>query len=65
MLISATREKMLARLEIKNNKIINEEIIIKNNNKIGRIRDFEIDVNGNIYIISDQANSSLWMLSKN
>ncbi len=65
LLISATREKMLARLEIKNNKIINEEIIIKNNNKIGRIRDFEIDVNGNIYIISDQANSSLWMLSKN
>ncbi len=64
LLVTATREKMLARLEIEKGKVINKEIILKNNNGIGRIRDFEIDSNGNIYLISDHVNSSLWVLSK-
>ena len=60
---------MLIRLEINNNKIINEEIILqgcKKHNKpcykIGRIRDIEIDKRGNIFIISDDKDSSLWKI---
>ena len=64
LLVTATREKMLARLEIEKGKVINKEIILKNNKGIGRIRDFEIDYNGNIFLISDHVNSSLWVLSK-
>ena len=45
-----------------NNKIIGEEIIFKN--KIGRIRDFEIDKQGNIFLVSDSPKSKLWKLSK-
>ena len=38
-----------------------KEILI--NNKIGRIRDFEIDQKGDIYIIVDEKDSALWKLS--
>ena len=54
--------KSLIRLDYENNKIINEEIIFKD--KIGRIRDFEIDGQGNIYLVSDSPKSKLWKLSK-
>ncbi len=56
---------MLARLDFENNKIVDEEIIIQNNKKIGRIRDLEIDSKGNIYLISDEAESSVWMIYRN
>ncbi len=65
ILISATKTKMLARLDFENNKIVDEEIIIQNNKKIGRIRDLEIDSKGNIYLISDEAESSVWMIYRN
>jgi len=53
---------MLIRLDYENNKIIGEEIIFSD--KIGRIRDFEIDDRGNIYLVSDSPRSKLWKLSK-
>ncbi len=62
ILVSSTKTKMLARLKFNNNKIIDEEIIIKDEKEIGRIRDFEIDSNGNIYLISDDTKSSVWMI---
>ena len=46
------------------NKIIHKESIISENQKIGRIRDFEIDKKGNIFLITDEENSSLWMISR-
>ena len=62
---------MLIKLEIKNNKVVNEKIIFrgckihkKPCHKIGRIRDIEIDKNGGIYIITDESESSLWKISK-
>ena len=54
--------KSLIRLDYENNKIVGEEIIFKD--KIGRISDFEIDKQGNIYLVSDSPNSKLWKLSK-
>ena len=65
ILVSATKTRMLARLKFKNDRIIDEEIIIKDNNDIGRIRDFEIDSKGNIYLISDDTKSYVWMMYKN
>ena len=62
ILITATREQMLIKLNFESNKIIDGEIIIKN--KIGRIRDLEIDKEGNIFLISDEPNSKLWKITK-
>ena len=65
---------MLIKLEMDNSNIINEEIILRGckkynkpchgDNKVGRIRDIEIDKNGSIYIITDEPDSSLWKISK-
>ena len=63
LLISATKTKMLARLEIEKNQVINKEILIKNHPRIGRIRDFEINYLGDVYLISDKKNSSLWKIT--
>ncbi len=60
MLISSTKEGLLIRLMIEGNKIIDEEIIIDQG--IGRIRDFEIDIKGDIYLVTDDFNSHLWRL---
>ena len=60
MLVSSTKKGLLIKLKIEKNIIIDEEIII--NKSIGRIRDFEIDTKGDIYLITDDFNSSLWRL---
>ena len=62
IIISATKAEMLFKLKINNNNIENEEIII--DREIGRIRDFEINSIGDIYIILDEKNGSLWKLSR-
>lgn len=62
LIVSSLNGESLIRLDYENNAIVGEEIIFKN--KIGRIRDFKIDAEGNIYLISDSSNSYLWKLSK-
>ena len=61
LIVCSLSGQSLIRLDYENNKIVGEEIIFKD--KIGRIRDFEIDNEGNIYLISDTPNSSVWKLS--
>ncbi len=61
LIISAAKARMLIRLDFENNKIVDEEIIFRD--EIGRIRDLEIDNKGDIYLIVDKKNSSLWKLS--
>ena len=53
---------MLIRLDFNNGKITREELILKD--KIGRIRDLEIDSSGDIYLIIDEFNSKLWKITK-
>ncbi len=65
MIISALKAKMLVRIDFENNKIVNQEIILKDHRKIGRIRDFTIDSEGNIYLVSDDDQSSLWKIHRN
>jgi quinoprotein glucose dehydrogenase len=62
LIVSATKAQILARLDFENNKIVHEEFIFRN--VLGRIRDFEIDNHGNIFIITDEENSSLWKMTK-
>ena len=69
LLVTSLKFHMLIKLEIKNNKVVNEEIILRGCkihkepcHKIGRIRDIEIDKRGNIFIISDDKDSSLWKI---
>jgi quinoprotein glucose dehydrogenase len=71
LLVSSLKFRMLLRLEIENNKIVNEEIILrgcqmfkKPCHQIGRIRDIETDKDGSIYIITDEPKSSLWRIFK-
>ncbi len=64
LIVSATKTKLLARLVFKESKIIDQEIIIKDDKRIGRIRDFEIDHEGNILVISDSSSSYLWKISR-
>ena len=60
--VASLNGESLIRLDVENNEIVAKEIIF--NDKIGRIRDFKIDYNGNIYLISDSPKSYLWKLSK-
>ncbi len=62
LLVTATGSKMLIRIDFNNEKITGEEFILKD--EIGRIRDLEIDNNGDIYLISDEFNSKLWKITK-
>jgi quinoprotein glucose dehydrogenase len=62
LLVTSLKYNMLIKINMENNQIINETILIKD--KIVRIRDLEIDTKGNVYLISDQNNSSLWKLTK-
>ena len=64
MIISALKAKMLARIDFKNNKIVNQEIILKDH-KNREIRDFTFDAEGNIYLVSDDDQSSLWKIYRN
>ena len=62
LLVTATGSKMLIRIDFDNEKIIGEEFILKD--EIGRVRDLEVDANGDIYLISDEFNSKLWKITK-
>ena len=62
LIVSASKAGLLFRLVLKENKVVNQEIIL--NQDIGRIRDFEISEDGEIYLIVDDEDSSLWKLSK-
>lgn len=63
LIICSLSGQSLIRLDFADNQIIKEEIIFKN--KIGRIRDMEINNEGDIFLISDSPKSSLWKLTKN
>jgi quinoprotein glucose dehydrogenase len=50
-------------LHRKNNRFIEEEVIFKN--EIGRVRDIEINSKGEIFLIADEYESSLYILRPN
>ena len=60
LLVSSLKFQYLSVLHRKDNKFVKEEVIFKD--KIGRVRDIEIDQSGNIYIITDETDSNLFVL---
>ena len=63
ILITSLKYKFLLKLEIDNGEIIDKEIIFKD--KIGRLRDVDINSKGEIFIITDEKKSSIWKLKSN
>ena len=60
LLVSSLKFQYLSVLHRKDNKFVKEEVIFKD--RIGRVRDIEIDQSGNIYIIADETDSNLFLL---
>ena len=63
LIVSSLKYKMLIKLEFKEGRVINRVIILKD--KIGRVRDVDINSKGEIFLISDEKNSGLWKLKSN
>ena len=62
LLIGSLKFKSLYLVKIKDNLPISEEIIFQN--KIGRIRDVEVGMDGSIYLLTDEKNGGLFRLYK-
>ncbi len=70
LIVTSLKFNMLIKLKFKDNKVMNEEIILRCKKfedpcSLRRMRDIEIDKNGSIYIITDEPNSSLWKIYNN
>ena len=60
LLVGSLKYEYLSILHRKDNKFIEEEIIFKN--EIGRVRDIEINTKGDVFLIADEPDSSLYIL---
>jgi len=60
LLVGSLKYQYLSVLHREDDKFINEEIIFKN--EIGRVRDIEINSKGEIFLIADEFESSLYIL---
>jgi glucose/arabinose dehydrogenase len=60
LLVGSLKFEYLSVLHRQNNQFIEEELIFKN--KIGRIRDIEINNKGEIFLIADEISSNLFIL---
>lgn len=61
LLVTSLKFKMLLKISINNGNVSNETIILKD--KIGRIRDVDINSKGEIFLICDEANSTIWRIT--
>ncbi len=61
ILVTSLKYKLLIKLSLEKGVIAKEEIIFKD--KIGRLRDIDINSLGEIFIITDENNSHIWKLS--
>jgi len=62
-LVGSLKYQYLSVLHRQNNQFIEEEVVFKN--KIGRVRDIEINSKGEIFLIADEFESSLYILRAN
>ena len=61
-LASPSRIRSWGERILPNGEIVGEEVILSGD--IGRIRDFEIDQEGDIYLITDLRKSPVWKLTR-
>ena len=62
ILVTSLKFEMLIKVDLENGEAIGETIIFRD--RIGRIRDVDIDHKGDIYLIADETNTSLWKLTR-
>jgi len=62
LIVCSLNGESLIRLDFEGGDIVGEEVILGGD--IGRIRDFEIDQNGDIYLITDLRKSPVWKLTR-
>ena len=60
ILVTSLKYKLLLKLDLEKGKISNQEIIFKD--KIGRLRDVEVNSKGEIFLITDEKKSEIWKL---
>jgi quinoprotein glucose dehydrogenase len=61
LLVTSLKYKLLVKLEMRKGKVVKKQIIFKD--KIGRLRDIEVNSNGEIYLITDEKQSYIWRLT--
>jgi len=62
LIVCSLNGESLIRLNFEDGEIVGEEVILTGD--IGRIRDFEIDHHGDIYLITDTIKSPIWKLTR-
>ena len=62
LIVCSLNGESLIRLDFEGGDIVGEEVILGGD--IGRIRDFEIDQDGDIYLITDLRKSPVWKLTR-
>jgi len=62
VLVTSLKYKTLYRLNFENNEVKSQDIIFKD--RIGRLRDIEVNSKGEIFLINADSNASLWKLEK-
>ena len=62
LIVCSLNGESLIRLDFEGGDIVGEEVILSAD--IGRIRDFEIDQDGDIYLITDLRKSPVWKLTR-
>ena len=62
LILCSLNGESLIRLDFEDGEIVGEEVILSGD--IGRIRDFEIDQKGDIYLITDLRKSPVWKLTR-
>ena len=62
LIVCSLNGESLIRLDFEDGNIVGEEVILGGD--IGRIRDFEIDQDGDIYLITDLRKSPVWKLTR-
>ncbi len=62
LIVCSLNGESLIRLDFEDGEIVGEEVILSGD--IGRIRDFEIDQDGGIYLITDLRKSPVWKLTR-
>ena len=60
MLVTSLKSKTLFRLDFKNGVVKDQYVVFED--LIGRIRDIEINNNGEIFLIDSGSTASLWKL---
>jgi glucose/arabinose dehydrogenase len=62
LIVCSLNGESLIRLDFEGGNLVGEEVILSGD--IGRIRDFEIDQDGDIYLITDLRKSPVWKLTR-